>query len=179
MRKEDFLKLGLSDELAEKAASASAEELKSYVPRGDFDTKVRELETANTSVSDLGERLKAFDGVDVKKLKDDVAAWEKKYNADMAAVKKDAAVDIAILKAGGRNAKAIKALLDMDKINLKDDGSIEGLDMEGLKKSDGYLFNIESTGIEGTGKPKEGEPQGGDTLKGFISAARAAAGLKN
>ena len=97
----------------------------------------------------------------------------------MAAVKKDAAVDMAILKAGGRNAKAIKALLDMDKINLKDDGSIEGLDIEGLKKSDGYLFNIESTGVEGTGKPREGEPQGGDTLKGFISAARAAAGLKN
>ncbi len=179
MRKEDFLKLGLSDELAEKAASASAEELKDYVPREDFDTKVKELETANTNVSDLGKKLKAFGGVDVEKLKDDVAAWEKKYNADMAAVKKDAAVDMAILKAGGRNAKAIKALLDMDKISLKDDGSIEGLDMEGLKKSDGYLFNIESTGIEGTGKPREGEPQGGDTLKGFISAARAAAGLKN
>ena len=179
MRKEDFLKLGLSDELAEKAASASAEELKGYVPRGDFDTKVKELETANTSVLDLGKKLNAFDGVDVKKLKDDVAAWEKKYNADMATVKKEAAVDMAILKAGGRNAKAIKALLDMDKINLKDDGSVEGLDMEGLKKSDGYLFNIESTGVEGTGKPREGEPQGGDTLKGFISAARAAAGLKN
>ena len=74
MRKEDFLKLGLSDELAEKAASASAEELKGYVPKGDFDTKVRELETANTNILDLGERLKAFNGVDVKKLKDDVAA---------------------------------------------------------------------------------------------------------
>lgn len=179
MRKEDFLKLGLSDELAEKAAAASAEELKGYVPKGDFDTKVKELETANTSVSDLGKKLKAFDGVDVEKLKGDVAAWEKKYNADMADIKKNAAVDMAILKAGGRNAKAIKALLDMDKIKLKDDGTLEGIDIEGLKKSDSYLFDIESTGIEGTGKPKEGTHQGGDTLKGFINAARAAAGLKN
>ena len=178
MRKEDFLKLGLSDELAEKAASASAEELKGYVPRGDFDTKVKELETANTSVLDLGKKLNAFDGVDVKKLKDDVAAWEKKYNADMATVKKEAAVDMAILKAGGRNAKAIKALLDMDKISINDDGGIEGLDIEGLKESDGYLFDLETKELRGTGTPEGGGRKTGP-FDGFMAAARAAAGIRS
>ena len=32
MKKEDFLKLGFSEEDAQKAADASAEELKSYIP---------------------------------------------------------------------------------------------------------------------------------------------------
>lgn len=33
MKKEDFIALGISDELAEKAAAASVEELKGFVPR--------------------------------------------------------------------------------------------------------------------------------------------------
>ena len=37
MKKEDFLKLGLSDELANKAAEASAEELKGFIPKSRFD----------------------------------------------------------------------------------------------------------------------------------------------
>ena len=92
-------------------------------------------------------------------------------------MKKTAAVDMAILQAKGKNPKAIKALLDMDKISLKDDGTLEGLDLEGLKKSDGYLFDIETTAIEGTGH--SGGSHGGESkLENFISAARTAAGLK-
>ena len=38
MKKEDFLKIGLTEEQAEQAAAASADELKSYVPKADYDT---------------------------------------------------------------------------------------------------------------------------------------------
>jgi hypothetical protein len=58
MKKEDFLKIGLTEEQAEKAAAASAEELKAYVPKGDYDTKVKELETANGSIKDFTGKLK-------------------------------------------------------------------------------------------------------------------------
>lgn len=177
MKKEDFIKLGLTEEQAEKAAAAWAEELKGYVPKSDYDTKVSELETANGSIKDLTGKLKGFDGVDVKKLQDDVKDWETKYNADIAGVKKAAAVDMAILQAKGRNPKAIKALLDMDKITLKDDGTLEGLDLEGLKKSDSYLFDTEALKTVGTGAPKTGVQTGIDS-DNFIAAARAAAGLK-
>lgn len=112
-----------------------------YVDKDKFDGKVRELETANASISDLTGKLKAFDGVDVAGLKNEVKTWETKYKTDLAAVKKDAAVDAAIMQAKGRNPKAIKALLDMDKISLKEDGTLEGLDLEGLRKSDEYLFD--------------------------------------
>ena len=163
--------------MAVQAADAVSEVLKNYVPKADYDTKVSELETANNSVKDLTGKLKNFDGVDVEGLKTSVKNGETKYNADMAIVKKTAAVDMAILQAKGKNPKAIKALLDMDKISLKDDGTLEGLDLEGLKKSDGYLFDIETTAIEGTGH--SGGSHGGESkLENFISAARTAAGLK-
>lgn len=177
MKKEDFLKIGLTEEQAEKVAAASAEELKAYVPKGDYDTKVKELETANGSIKDLTGKLKGFDGVDVKKLQDDVKDWETKYNTDIANVKKTAAVDMAILQAKGKNPKAIKALLDMDKITLKDDGTLDGFDLEALKKSDGYLFDTETVKTVGTGTPKQGM-QGDINSDNFIAAARSAAGLK-
>lgn len=129
-----------------------------YVPKQEYDTKVGELLTANTSITNLTGQLKAFDGVDVTKLKDDVTKWETKYNSDISAVKRDSAIDMAILQAKGRNSKAIKALLDMEKIKLKDDGTLEGLDLEGLKKSDAYLFDIETKkNIGGGFEPGEGQ----------------------
>ena len=37
MKKEEFVALGISEELAKKAADASAEELKGFVPKTRFD----------------------------------------------------------------------------------------------------------------------------------------------
>lgn len=84
---------------------------------------------------------------------------------------------MAILQAKGKNPKAIKALLDMDKITLKDDGTLDGFDLEALKKSDGYLFDTETVKTVGTGTPKQGM-QGDINGDNFIAAARSAAGLK-
>ena len=57
LKKEAFLKIGLTEEQAEQAAAASAEELKSYVPKADYDTATSELETAKTSITDLTGKL--------------------------------------------------------------------------------------------------------------------------
>ena len=149
-----------------------------YVDREKFDSKVRELDTANQSVSELTGKLKVFDGVDIAALKADVKNWETKYKNDLAAVKKDAAVDAAIMQAKGKNAKAIRALLDLDKVTLREDGTLEGLDLEALKKSDGYLFDTVQTVTRGNGvQSGDGNPAPGN-LDSFIANARAAAGLK-
>ncbi|MCI8342461.1 MAG: hypothetical protein HFE62_04545 [Firmicutes bacterium] len=78
---------------------------------------------------------------------------EAKHMADM----KENAVDKAILAARGRNPKAIKALIDMEKVVLNDDGSVEGIDIESIKKSDGYLFDTEETVVESPGFEKGSE----------------------
>ncbi len=80
-----------------------------------------------------------------KKYKQDTEALQKRLNES----RKHNAVDVAIMQAKGKNTKAIKALIDMDSITLKEDGTLQGLDLERIKKSDGYLFDIEKTRIEG------------------------------
>jgi len=65
MKKEDFVALGISEELAEKAAEKSAAELKGFVPRDRLNeaTKAKEQaeESYNTVKSEL-DKLKASAG---------------------------------------------------------------------------------------------------------------------
>lgn len=65
--------------------------------------------------------------------------------------RKQSAVDMAIMEAKGKNKKAIKALIDMEGISLEEDGSVKGLDLEAIKESDGYLFDVEEVTTKGTG----------------------------
>lgn len=65
--------------------------------------------------------------------------------------KRDHAIELAILQAKGKNPKAIKALLDLDKITVNENGEVEGIDLSSIKKSDSYLFAAEETRMEGTG----------------------------
>ncbi|MDE6727523.1 MAG: phage scaffolding protein [Oscillospiraceae bacterium] len=52
MRKEDFIALGISEELAKKCADASAEELKGFIPKTRFDEVNTERKNLETAVSD-------------------------------------------------------------------------------------------------------------------------------
>ena len=55
--------------------------------------------------------------------------------------KKLAAMEKAILEAGGKNAKAILALIDADEVTLNEKGELEELDLEAVKAEAPYLFN--------------------------------------
>lgn len=74
-------------------------------------------------------------------------------------LKKENAVDRAILKAKGKDTKIVKAALNMDKISLKDDGTLEGLDLKAVEKEYPYLFDNETIKTIGTGAPKRGIDQ--------------------
>lgn len=116
-----------------------------YVDKGKYDTKVGELDTANNTIKGLKETVGKFDGVDVDKLKKSVTDWETKYNTDIAAVKLDSAVNMALVAAKAKNPKLAKAALDMSVIKMDGEnllGFTEQLDK--LKETDAYLFEAET-----------------------------------
>lgn len=129
-----------------------------YVKKADYDAIVttkqgleEQITQRDKDIKDLKEATK--DNADLQKK---YAELENKYKADTENLqkqyensRKESAIDMAILQAKGRNPKAIKALLDMEKIKLKEDGTLEGLDLESVKKSDGYLFDSVETHREG------------------------------
>lgn len=65
--------------------------------------------------------------------------------------KKIAAMEKSILEAGGKNAKAILALIDADEVTLNEKGELEGLDLEAVKAEVPYLFNEKEEKTKGTG----------------------------
>ena len=61
---------------------------------------------------------------------------------EMARLKLDCAVDIALAAAGAKNVKTVKALLDLAEVRLGEDGRLSGFDeqLKAVRRSDGYLF---------------------------------------
>lgn len=156
MTKEQLKALGVTEELAIKIAEESKKELEGYVEKTKFDevdTKVKQLETSVAERDKQLEDLKKSTG-DVETLKKQIETLqnenktkEETYKTELSNLKKTNALDLALAGAKVKNNKAIKALLDSEKIKLKDDGTLEGLteQLEAIKKTDAYLFEETQT----------------------------------
>lgn len=133
-----------------------------YVDKGKFDAKVSELAAANQTITQLQTTVKKFDGVDVDGLKKQITDAQSKYDTDIKQARFDYAIDLALRDARAKNPKAVKALLDLNKISL-DGEKLIGLSeqLEEIRKTDDYQFHAENAGIDGgTGKNDPGTPLG-------------------
>ena len=122
MKTEDLKAQGLTDEqikfiMAENGKDINAEKAK-------ITAETDKLTKATETIAQLQDTVKKFDGVDVEKLKKDLADAETKYNADLSATKLNYALEARLAKEGAVNSKAVKALLDGSKISLDGDNLI-------------------------------------------------------
>ena len=153
MKKEDFIALGIDEEIAKKCERASSEELKGYVPYERFKEVIEEKNKLKNDVSERDTQLEALKNSkwDVEAMKKQIEALQadnktkdEAHAAEIKQMKIDGAVETALLNSKAKNTVAVKALLkDLDKAELLEDGSIKGLEEQitALKKSDAYLFD--------------------------------------
>ena len=152
MKREDFIALGIDEELASKCEKASSEELKNYVPYERFKELVDEKNKLKTDIADRDkqfETLKNSSG-DVEAMKEQIATLQAEnkskdeaHAAEIRQMKINSALESALTGSKAKNLTAVKSLIkDLDKAELQDDGSIKGLEEQitALKKSDSYLF---------------------------------------
>jgi hypothetical protein len=164
--------LGLEKEAIDKIMAENGKDVETQ--KAKTTTAENGLTTANKTIKDLQETVKKFDGVDVEKLKKDVADWEQKYNTDTAQMKLDNALEMALINGKAKNTKAVKALLTMDNIKLDGD-KLLGLEeqLTELKKNDPYLFDEkkpkETTVTVNSGGEHKDPPDDGKTLKDEIT----------
>lgn len=160
MKKEEFIAIGISEELAAKAEAASLKELGGYIEKSKHEEVVEENKTLKTSVSDRDKQLEtlkalAGDNEELKKqietMKQQNADQEKAHKAELAQLKLDNAIDTALTVAGAKNTKAVKALLDISQVKLEEDGKLTGWDeqIKALQKSDAYLFATQQNKFKG------------------------------
>lgn len=101
----------------------------------------------------------------------------ERLNKEISSIKNEYAIEKEIMAQGGKNAKAIRALIDESMIEVDEKGNITSINMEALKKSDPYLFKEIKTAVEGAEESKESTKKKEKNL--FFESARKAAGVKS
>lgn len=116
---------------------------------GELKTKIKELEDQNkTAKADYDAKIKQQD---------------KEFQSKLEQQKFDSALDLALIGAKAKNIKAVKPLLDLDKIKLDGKNLLGFKDqVEKLQESDPYLFGEDTV----SGKnPGEGKKRSTDDFK--------------
>lgn len=174
MKKEELIKLGLDEETAKKVEAASTEELKGYVEKAKYselETVKNQLEESNKTVNKQLEDLKKNTGdaealkAEIQKMQDENKSKETEYSNNIKKLKVDNAIELALIGAKAKNTKAVKALLNLENLEIGEDGKVKGLEdqIKNLTKDEGtaFLFEIESK----TETPKGTDPAGKSTKK--------------
>ena len=116
-----------------------------YVPKNRLDAKIAELAEANDEIESLQKQVK--DPTDAEK---EVKALQEKIAGMEANAKKEkltTAINKVLADAKPKDVNDLMKFLDMEKVVLKDDGTVEGLtdQLTTLQKDKAYLFdNVES-----------------------------------
>lgn len=193
MKKEEFVALGISEELAAKAEQESQKELDGYVSKAELDnlntTKTQLEKDIKTRDKQLEELKKASGSSEelqkqITDLQAENKATKEKYETDMKELKLSTAVKLAV-GSTAHDADLVTSLLDKTKLILADDGKVAGLDeqLKTLKAEKAFLFKTENAaaggkaGAAGEGggyKPKAGKINDDGYGKGIAEAMNQA-----
>ncbi len=148
----EWLKNILGDSYTDEVdAKISAEIGKNFVSKADFNQVNAAKKKAEDDVKERDgqlEELKKSTGdaatfkQQIAELQNQNAQVKQNYEAELARVRLDNAVENALMAAGAKNSKAAKSLIDMSKVKLGEDGKLTGFSeqLEAVQKSDSYLF---------------------------------------
>ena len=176
MKKEQFIALGITEDLATKAATDSATELKSYIPKHRFEEVIEENKTLKGTIKEHEgslETLKKSTGdsealkKQIETLQEDNKTKDGQYQTDLKELKLSNAIKLAI--AGkAHDADLVAGQFDKAKLILNDDGTITGLDdqLKGLQESKKFLFKDEAPLVKGGFVPIGGNPPATKTQPG-------------
>ena len=153
-----LVELGMNQEEANALIEA---EKANYIALDTYNTTKAEMEVYKTNANTLNETIKNLEkevGLS-ETLKLQIEDYKTKMEDKDNQIKKiryDSKLEVELNKANARSIKALRAMLEMDKIVLNEEGNIEGLieQIDALKESDGYLFNDEATTPKGLGGGK-------------------------
>lgn len=179
MNIEEILKKHVDDEgkinLKAAGKELKEEQGKAYVPKADFNSKNDEVKRLTEQLGERDTQLEELKKVDVEKLQETIADLEtkNKEQADAFAIERknerlNNAVELALTASRSKENKAAKALLDLDKLELGDDGEVKGLSeqIDAIKESSPFLFDM--------GQKKGGyNPKGGSGVTQYESFEEA------
>lgn len=183
MNKKELMNLGLTDEQADSVLEMLKD---AFVPLYRFNeinekmkTYKSQVETLTNENKELTTKVQNTDELSNKIRALETASQEAntKHATELANLRKSNAIDNVIRDSKAKNIKAVKALIDLDKVTFNDD-KLEGLDeqLKTLQESDNSKFLFEGTSSYAPRGAVPGEPSGDDSNKhmSFGDAIKAA-----
>lgn len=152
----DELYTQLETELKDKGVKLANLASGDYIGKEKYEALEIKLTNANAQLGAANKKLEGFD----PNWKDTVAEAERKAAEKVQQVMFDKALDVSLLSAKAKDIKAVRAMLELDKIKY-DDGQLSGLEeqLESLKENKGWAFeNPNDTVPAGTGMGGAGNP---------------------
>lgn len=124
-----------------------------FIPKSRFDEINNQLKDVKSQVADRDKQIASLSenakgNEDLKAKIEELTVANKKsteeYESKLAKQERDYLINDVLKGSKAKNIKALTGMLDMEKVTIKD-GKVEGLNeqIEELKKTDSYLFNIE------------------------------------
>lgn len=143
----------------------------SYVPKSRLDTVIKQKGALSDKVDELEVQLEEMrtGEADIESLKAQLQDAQTKIadaKAESTKIRKDSEIKLAIAGSGAKKSDLITKLLDADKVVIKEDGTVEGLEEQitALKEEAPELFGVINTQPQGgtAGKPARGSGEGSD-----------------
>ena len=178
MKRKDLEDLGLEKEVVDKimdwnGADIEAEKAKVKTVAGERDNYKSQLDTATAEINKFKDMKPEEMQATIEKLQQDLKDKDDEYAAREADRVFNDTLKDAIKAAGGRNTKAVMALLDVKALKESKDQTADiKKALDAAKESDGYLFGANEP-IHNPVLPTGGSGSGGDEM----SAIRMAMGL--
>ena len=174
MKKEELMKLdGMTDALAVAVLNLAKGDTEGMIPKARLDEVIAERDNARKEHADVLKELGALqketgDAAElrdkIKSLEDAAKDAQKEHDAEIHALKVDNAVNSALLGEKALNVKAVKALLNLDKAELDEDGTVKGLadQIKTLKTADDskFLFGSSNPALKGAKAGESGNDDG-------------------
>lgn len=162
MNKEQLMELGLTEEQAEKVLAKYV----NMIPKHRFDEVNEEKKELKNQLDERDAQLKELKAkasgneeltAKITELEKLNKTTKEDYEAKMTALRKETAIELKLKDEKAKSVKAVKALLDLEKVSLDGDKLI-GLEeqLKSLKESDAYLFGEDK--LTGRDPHKDSDP---------------------
>ena len=167
MTLEQLIEMGMDEETAKKVLKAHQDMIKDqYIPISRFnevnsekkelktqlderDTQLKELKTKASGNEELTTKISELEALN--------NTTKTEYEEKMKALRKETSIELALKDEKAKNIKAVKALLDLEKVSM-DGENLIGLEeqLKTLKESESYLFGTDT--LKGRNPNPPGEP---------------------
>lgn len=164
---------GMTDTLAAAVLNLAKADTEGMIPKARLDEVIAERDNARKEHADVLKELGALqketgDAADlrdkIKSLEDAAKESQKQHDTEIHNLKVDNAVNSALLGSGALNVKAVKALLNLDKAELAEDGTVKGLadQIKALQTAEDskFLFGSSTPKLKGAKAGEGGDDEG-------------------